>query len=250
MMHRSRRVVVAALVCAGVAVPALLFVAQYPQWWVWIAQEQVPMTWFQSVTLVVAGVVGLVAWFVSRAAGRRPRLGFALLALGFAALAFDERFAIHERVRDGVLAPRDVRLPGLTWVAPGDFLLILVAVVGLVLVSVVVRPLRGDRAALTLFGIAVLLSVITVGTDSIDPGTWSVQGERVQQTLEECAELWAGLAFLGAMALRLIGLLSELTVPSEGPRSASDTRGPGAVEATTKPAPAAGDPAAEPELAR
>src|SRR5699024_4826191 len=144
MMHRSRRVVVAALVCAGVAVPALLFVAQYPQWWVWIAQEQVPMTWFQSVTLVVPGVVGLVAWFVSRAAGRRPRLGFALLALGFAALAFDERFAIHERVRDGVLAPRDVRLPGLTWVAPGDFLLILVAVVGLVLVPVVVRPLRGD----------------------------------------------------------------------------------------------------------
>src|SRR5699024_4666997 len=120
MMHRSRRVVVAALVCAGVAVPALLFVAQYPQWWVWIAQDQVPRTWSQSVTVVVAGVVGLVAWFVSRAAGRRPRLGFALLALGFAALAFDERFAIHERVRDGVLAPRDVRLPGLTWVAPGD----------------------------------------------------------------------------------------------------------------------------------
>lgn len=250
MMHRTRRVVVAAFVCAGIAVPALLFVAQYPQWWVWIAQEQVPMTWFQSVTLVVAGVVGLVAWWASRAAGRRPRLGFALLAIGFAALAFDERFAIHERVRDGVLAPRDIRLPGLSWVAPGDFLLLLVAVVGLLLVPVAVRPLRGDRGALTLFGIAVVLSAITVGTDSIDPGTWSVQGERVQQTLEECAELWAGLAFLGAVTLRLIGLLTDLAGGAAEVPSVTDTRGRGAAEATSDPAPAAADPEPEPELAR
>ena len=31
--------------------------------------------------------------------------------VGFLALALDERFALHERVRDGILAPRDVRLP-------------------------------------------------------------------------------------------------------------------------------------------
>lgn len=209
MTRRARVVVVVALLVAGVAVPALLVVAQYPQWWVWIAQEQVPMTWFQSVTLVVAGVVSLLAWFVARLSGHRPRLGFALLALGFAALAFDERFAIHERFRDGVLAPRDIRLPLLTWIAPGDFLLLLVAVAGLMVLPVVLRALGRDRWALGLFGLGVVLSLLSVATDSIDPQTWSVQAERVQQTLEECVELWAGLSYLGAVTLRLLDLLTD-----------------------------------------
>lgn len=45
MTTRARGAVVAALAVTGLVVPALLFVAQYPRWWVWIAQEQVPMTW-------------------------------------------------------------------------------------------------------------------------------------------------------------------------------------------------------------
>lgn len=246
MIRQTRLVVTAALVGAGIAVPALLFVAQYPQWWVWIAQEQVPMTWFQSVTLVVAGVVSLIAWFVCRATGRRPRLGLALLACGFAALAFDERFAIHERIRDGVLAPRDIRIPALTWIAPGDFILLLVAVVGLALAPVVVRSLRQDRWALTLFVIAVALSLITVGTDSIDPETWSVQGERVQQTLEECVELWAGLSFLGAVTMRLLGLLAVLGEPVTAPERAERA----AAESSALAAPAGTSAEQDWELAR
>lgn len=214
MTTRARGAVVAALTVTGLVVPALLFVAQYPRWWVWIAQEQVPMTWFQSVALVLAGAVSLLAWFVSRTADVAPRTGFALLAVGFAALAFDERFAVHERVRDGVLAPRGVRLPLLTWIAPGDFLLVLVAACGLLLLPLVLRTLRVDRWARTLFGIGVVLSVVAVGTDSIDPGTWSVGAERVQQSLEECIELWAGLSYLGAVTLRLMSLVTEHVTPA------------------------------------
>lgn len=213
MTRRSRFVVLGALVAAGVAIPALLFVARHPRWWEWIAPEQVPMTWFQSVTLVVAGVVSLTAWYLCRLLGHAPRAGLALLALGFAALAFDERFAIHERIRDGVLAPRDISLPLLTWIAPGDFILLLVAIVGLLVLPTVLRCLRGDRWALGLFVVGVLLALVSVATDSIDPGTWSVQAERVQQSLEECIELWAGLAFLGALTCRLLGLLAEVAAP-------------------------------------
>lgn len=209
MTRRHRLVVVGALAVVGALVPSLLFIAQYPQWWVWIAQEQVPMTWFQSVTLVVTGVVSLVAWCVGRIVGRVPRAGFALLAVGFAALAFDERFAVHERIRDGVLAPRGISLPLLSWIAPGDFLLLLVAIVGLVLLPTALRPIRSDRWALTPFVVGVGLSLLAVGTDSIDPSTWSVQGERIQQTLEECIELWAGLAYLAAVTLALMTLLDE-----------------------------------------
>ncbi|CAM4062355.1 hypothetical protein [Janibacter anophelis] len=210
MTARARTLLLLALGLTWLVVPALLFAAQYPTWWVWIAQEQVPMTWFQSVTLVVAGVVAGLGWFVTGLLDLRHRRGLALLAVGFCALAFDERFAVHERLRDGYLAPRDVRLPLLTWIAPGDFLLLLVGVVGLVLLPVVLRSMREDRWATALLVVGVLLACITVGTDSIDPHTWSVEGERVQQTLEEVLELGAGLAFLGAVALRLLGMLEEL----------------------------------------
>lgn len=231
MTLRARLVVIAALVIAGIAIPALLFAAQYPQWWVWIAQEQVPMTWFQSVTLVVAGVVSLLAWFVSRASSEAAGVGLAVLAFGFACLGFDERFAIHERIRDGVLAPRGIRLPLLTWIAPGDFILVLVALTGIALLPTVLRSLRGDRWVIGLFAVGVVLSLVSVGTDSIDPGTWSVAGERVQQTLEECIELWAGLSFLGALTLHLMGLLSKL-VPSAvvGPATELDHKHPGVVK--------------------
>lgn len=210
MRRLSRAVIVATLVVVGLAVPALLALARYPEWWAWIAPEQTPMTWFQSVTLVVIGVLSLLSWFVARITHRRPRLGFALLGVGFFALAFDERFAVHERVRDGVLAPRGITVPGLTWVAPGDFLIMTVALAGLLVLPVVLRALGRDRWVLGLFAAGVVLSLVAVGSDSIDPRTWTVDAERVQQTLEECVELWAGLSFLGAVTLRLLGQLTEL----------------------------------------
>lgn len=213
MTARTRTLLLVTLAVTWLLVPGLLFVARYPRWWAWIAQEQVPMTWFQSVTLVVAGVLAALAWFVARLRDLRPRAGLALLAVGFCALAFDERFAIHERVRDGYLAPRDVRLPLLTWIAPGDFLLLLVGIVGLALLPVIVRSMREDPWAVGLLVVGVALACVTVGMDSIDPQTWSVAAERVQQTLEEVLELGAGLAFLGAIGLRLLGLLDQLVGP-------------------------------------
>lgn len=209
---RARVLLVLGLLVTWVSVPALLLAAQYPTWWVWIAQEQVPMTWFQSVTLVVAGVVAGLAWLVAWLAALPHRLGLAVLAVGFCGLAFDERFAIHERVRDGYLAPRDVRLPLLTWIAPGDFLLLLVGVVGLALLPLVVRSIAVDAWSLRLLAVGVVLSCVCIAMDSVDPATWSVGAERVQQTLEEVLELGAGLAFLGAVGVRLLGMLGMLGV--------------------------------------
>jgi len=166
------------------------------------------------VLVLCAATCLLTAYLIRLASGphtgvrrRDPVVAWGVLALGFAGLAFDERFSVHERIRDHILAPRGVRIPFLPWVAPGDFLLMLVAVAGLLVLPLVWRCFRGDRLAIALLGAGVLLALVAVGLDSIDPSSWTVGQERVQQSLEEVVELGSGLAFLGASVVRLLDLL-------------------------------------------
>lgn len=204
---QARRHLVVALAAMWVIAPLLLMAARWPSWWSWIAPEQTPMTWLQSVTLVLGAAGAVLVAFIQRLSGGRTVTAWWVLAAGFAVLAFDERFAVHERVRDRVLAPRGVAVPFLPWVAPGDFLLVAVGLVGLALLPMVWRALRVDRGASTALSIGVGLAVVAVGMDSIDPSTWTTQAERIEQTAEEMVELASALALLAAVALRLFGLL-------------------------------------------
>jgi hypothetical protein len=202
---------VLALACVAILAPVLLAVARWPRWWAWIAPEQTPMTWLQSVALMLAAAGSAVIFLRLRLRGEPLRMtrAWLVLAVGFTALAFDERFALHERARDGVLAPRDISLPFLPWVGDGDFLLLGVALVGLLLLPMVLRAIRVDPGARVALLVGVAVSVLAVGIDSIDPDTWTVQEERLQQTLEEVLELWAGLCFLAAVGLRLTLALGD-----------------------------------------
>jgi hypothetical protein len=194
--------------------PIALAAGQWPQWWTWIAAEQTPMTWLQSVVLVLAAAGSLLVALVLRRAGTGPVGAWWLLTVGFAALAVDERFAIHERVRDSVLAPRGVTVPLLPWVAPGDFLVLAIAIAGLAVLPMVWRAVRADHASRVALLLGVALAAVAVGMDSIDPTTWSVDAERLQQTLEEVVELGSGLALLAAVHLRLLSLLETHLQPA------------------------------------
>ena len=227
-LRRARRRTALGLVAAGVLAPAALAAARWPSYWLWIASEQTPMTWLQSVVLVLSAAAALTAGTVLglRSASRRERLPWLVLTAGFLALAFDERFAIHERVRDTILAPRGVRVPFLPWVAPGDFLVMTVAVAGLVLLPLLLRALAPDHTARVLFLVGAGLACVAVGVDSIDPATWSIQAERLQQSLEEVVELAAGLCLLGAVVLRLLTMLAPAPLPAAEvplPTSSSDS---------------------------
>jgi len=208
-MNSGRRQVVVVLAATWVIVPAALALARWPQWWAWIAPEQTPMTWLQSVALMLAAAACvLVAHVLRRTAGSGNRVWW-LLASGFAALSIDERFALHERIRDGLLAPREIGVPFLPWVAPGDFLLVIVALGGLAALPFVWRAMADDNGARWALVTGVALAVVAVGMDSIDPTTWTTTAERVQQTAEEVVELGSALALLAAVTFRLLGLLDH-----------------------------------------
>ena len=223
---KGRVRLVAALTALWLLASVGLAAARWPRYWEYVASEQTPMTWLQSVVLVVAACAsGLVAWLVAPA-GRRSSRPWWLLCVGFAALALDERFALHERVRDGYLAPRDVSVPLLPWVAPGDFLVLGVGLAGLALLPFVWRAVRDDRWCRAALLVGVVLSGAAVGLDSVDPSTWSVEAERLQQSVEEVLELAGGLALLGAVLLRLVtvldGLRSAAASAAQSDQSGSD----------------------------
>lgn len=224
---RHRTVVV--LAALAVLIPLALAGARWPSWWSWIAAEDTPMTWLQSVGLLVTGALAAFAGYVTllraasgvagagdaerprrlRLLSGRPVVAWSVLASAFIALALDERFAIHERIRDRVLAPRDIRLPFLPWVGPGDFLILLVAVVGLLALPGLWRLFAADRLARTVLLVGVGLAATAVAMDSVSPDLMTIEVERLEQTLEECFEFAAGLALLAAVATRLQGLLAE-----------------------------------------
>lgn len=228
---RARRRLIVVLAGVWLAAPLLLMAARWPSWWRWIAPEQTPMTWLQSVALVLASAASVLTAHILRL--RAPRAtthaaaaragqnvttnttAWRALSIGLAALAIDERFALHERLRDGVLAPREISAPLLPWVAPGDFLLLAVGVIGLAVLPLVWRALGDDRGARTALLIGVGLAVVAVGMDSIDPSTWTTSAERVQQTAEEVIELGSGLALLGAVAMYLLGLVGAQDIESD-----------------------------------
>lgn len=212
---RARIRLVVLLMMLAIAAPAGLAAARYPEYWKWIALEETPMTWLQTVLLIVAAAgCGVIAVIGSVREWRfTARFPYLALALGFTYLALDDRFALHERLRDRIFAPRDIRIPGLTWLAPGDFQMLLTAVAGLCVLPFVLRALRTDRLALVLFGLGALIAAVSIGMDSIDPSTMPLDVERLEQTAEECLELLADCFFVAAVGVRLLGLLAEASWP-------------------------------------
>lgn len=211
MNPRLRRVETAAL-AATISLPVLFIVLLvaigWPAWWRWVIPEQSPMTWLESVLLVTCALVAGACLGADHLAGGGNRLRWTAIAGGFLALALDERFAIHERVRDGLLAPHGVRLPVFFWTAAGDFLLLLVLVAALALLPWLLAAFRARRPALVVFLTALAVSLVAVAVDSVDFEALSLGLRRLEQFLEELVETAAMVLFLDALLLRLAGYLT------------------------------------------
>jgi hypothetical protein len=176
----------------------LLIVVRWPEYWMWINFEMTPMTSLEVsvmyTTALVAYAAGASAWLK----GEHEYIDWCLLGTGFFYFALDDRFAIHERIRDNILIPHDISLPFLPWVGAGDFILLVYAAIGLALVPRFARLFRANKKALTLLFSAVGVALIAVMMDSKDIITFSIDGQRLEQTLEECLELTAQVLFLQA----------------------------------------------------
>lgn len=187
-----------------------LIAVKWPRYWAYIASEMTPMTWWESIILFSCSMSAFLCAaliYVDSGLSRRVYI-WCTLAAAFFFLTLDERFALHERVRDNWLEPRNIKL--LPWVGAGDFLLLLYAVVGILFLRYVLHELRIRKAAMRWFLVAVFIAALTVIMDSFDVSRMSLAMERLEQTVEEILELGAMLAFLVSFSLTASALVRQL----------------------------------------
>ena len=201
--------------------------AQWPRYWVWIAPERTPLAFLEALLLfsaaLLAGLLALLATLEEHHPRERRMWAFGVLGFGF--LGADERFALHERLRDKLLADVGLALP---WGAPGDYLLLLYLGVALVLLPRFVTLLRGDRLALGMFAAGVVLAAVVLVADSFNVQAMALATERLEQSLEEVLETVADSLLAGALLVHFAERLArhvelpELdrapTAIGEGPR--------------------------------
>ena len=172
----------------------LLAAAKMPNFWVYFIAEQSPLAWLHSLMLYTVALFSFIFFWQQTNTPQQSASSFwVVLGLGFLALSFDERFALHERIRDGFLAPREIKLPLFPWTNPGDFLLLLAlfsaaAIIFIYRKAVWVELTSLKRSYTKYFKFAALFATTSVLADSIPFEHISMHTLYVMQVVEEIFE--------------------------------------------------------------
>jgi hypothetical protein len=208
-LQQLQRYLIVATIIFPALVVFLLIVVRWPSYWKWIATEDTPMTTLQ---VAVMYTIALFCWAIASLHHLRfnggKSLRWLVLGGGFFWLALDDRFAIHERIRDKLLAPRHVSIPFLP-IAAGDVVLLLYMAVGFLLLKWLWPIFQENKAIKRRFLAGVAVAALTVTVDAYDVHRLDMSAERFEQTVEEIFELIAQILFLQGTILALFKSLGD-----------------------------------------
>ena len=180
------------------------------------------VSWFSSVQLVLIGILaygnfellGLLRRIAVAGAAPRPWV-WLVFAVGFILLGLDERFGIHEALRNEVFRPAELFV-GNPYLVDGEAGLFLFFFIGLVFTPFLIGELRRWPPATTLFTAALVLTLATIVVDSVKDSAmadWPFQQYRFwDYVFEEVGEIWAQLLFLLSFLIVLHGRLGQLSI--------------------------------------
>ncbi len=201
-----------AIACAAVNVLLPLGLYVYGElftegYWTMFWGENNAITWWSSVQLLVVAAAAWANFAVASAASpaRRPWI-WAVFAAGFVFLALDERFEIHERVRDGWLLPSG-SFDGIPFVRPGDVGLYAYLLAGVALATFLLAELWRVRRAFWLFAAGVALAAVFTVVDALPREIELRLPYFLTSVFEEGGELWSQWLFLAAFLVVLDGRL-------------------------------------------
>ncbi len=190
--------------------------------------ENTFMTWFSSAQMAL---IGLVAWLNREAAvlvrrlapqqPARPWIWWIFMA-GFFFLALDERFRIHEQVRDRWLKPGGL-FTGFEYIRPGDVGLYFYLLAGLLCAAFLIAELRRFPPALKFFAAAIGCAGVIAVIDALPAevvAAWPAH-RFWESAFEESGELLAQLLFLLSFLTVLHGRLGTMVRLMEAERAAA-----------------------------
>ena len=216
-LNRAERGALLFIVGLNIAFPVCLFIWGWPEPWHAFDGEQSVINWYSSVQCAALGCMALAVFAVT-GLGRRigtdpiPRSWpWLIVGFGFLFLSFDEKFQIHEGIREVYLKPNDIMV-GLPFLLSGDIVLPLYALAGVVLSVRLVQDLRQSKRSFIGFFAALALIVLMVAQDSSSLKIWKVPAvAHVRIIVEEVGEIWSqalfGLSFVWFLAHKLRALL-------------------------------------------
>lgn len=190
---------------------SLLVFVKWPKWWEYVIFERTPMTWFESILLFSCSLLAFICALLNYLnLKNKNMIIWLVISIGFTILTLDERFAIHERIRDLFLAPNGLKFPLFFWTPPGDFILLLICFISLAFVPFIYKLLKKRKLALLFFKFAFILTLIAVILDSMEWKTYSIQIQRIEQFVEEIIETIAMLFYLNSFFVMFTPYLKNL----------------------------------------
>ncbi|MEE3332350.1 MAG: hypothetical protein VX246_15895 [Myxococcota bacterium] len=186
--------------------------------WLFFSAEDGPTEWLSSVQCLVVAAVAWAIYLVNEllrrggeAASAVRSWGWLAIGAGFFVLGLDERFDLHEELRDVVLRPIGF-MTNTPNIVPGDVGLYLFYTAGLGLVAWMRTEFRSFPPALAVLGAAFALGLPVIVIDSLTDAAIKTWPFRTfwDYPFEELGELWAELLCLIAFCIVLYGRLGEL----------------------------------------
>lgn len=187
----------------------LLGLIQWPNFGKYFLEELSPLGWFHSLLLFTStGIAALIALLQFSKSKNNLEIKFWILfGAAFLYLCMDERFALHERLRDHLFKPLGIVLPPFFWTEPGNFVLLVFLTLALIFLFYFLRKISFTKLQLSFLTFAVFFAIIAIGLDSYPFESLGKPTLVIEQIIEESCET---LSMLGFIWFSLESLLLEV----------------------------------------
>jgi hypothetical protein len=169
------------------------------EYWRYIIYEKSPLGYYQALLLLSCCIYAFLNLRADQRKTGKLSFGWLILFLGFIYLTLDEKFALHENLREQIFKPNNFVLPALFWVERGDYGLLILMIIGLCLSPFVLKVVSHNKSARNLFFGAMAFSAFVVAVDSIDLQGMPLPRQKLLQYFEEIFELTAEIFYLNAL---------------------------------------------------
>lgn len=210
-MFEQERKTVSLISFAAVFICILfLTVISFPDYWKNIIYERSPLTWVESLILFSCSLVTFFNFLFLKKQSVKLPIIWLLLSCVFMYLSLDERFMIHEGIREKILKPNHIQFNFLFWVEKGDYVLFVFMAAGISLLPFILKELRSNKSAFLFYITGMIFSAFAVLTDSIDLHGKNLQMQFLIQYAEEMLETSGMLCFLNSFTAKFFEILTSI----------------------------------------